>query len=364
MTVEAVLLAVPGWAWAAAGFGTAIVIWCLVRARTSASAALEARIEALARGQERLTGALAQVAEAQAAGQVRLGEALSARLGAAESRMGETLAESAARTAHSLGRLGVRLEAVDRAQARMEALSGDILGLRQILDNKQARGAFGEIQLLEIVARALPADAWEGQVTLSNGRRVDCLIRLAHPPGPIAVDAKFPLEAYEALIAAETERDTHAARKAFRSALLAHIRAISERYIIEGETADSALMFVPSEAVYAEAHASFADVVRAGLEVRVWIVSPTTLMAVLTTMRGVMKDARLRAEGARIRRELALLAKDVGRLGDRAGSLERHLRLAGEDLEGVRIAAERAGRRAARLEAVDFAEEVPPAAAE
>ncbi|GMG82357.1 DNA recombination protein RmuC [Paralimibaculum aggregatum] len=339
------------------GLLLALLVAALRRRRDPAD-----ELEALARGQERLAGALGQVAEAQAAAQVRLATALDARLSHVEGRMGETLAESAARTAHSLGRLGVRLEAVDRAQARMEALSGDILGLRQILDNKQARGAFGEIQLMEIVGRALPPDAWEAQATLSNGRRADCLVRLGHPPGPIAVDAKFPLEAWQALAAAPDKRAEKAARSAFRTALMKHIRDIAERYIIEGETADSALMFLPSEAVYAEAHAHFADVVRAGLEARVWIVSPTTLMAVLNTMRGVMKDARLRAEGARIRRELGLLARDVGRLGERAQALERHLRLAGAELDGVRLSAERAGRRAARLEAVDFSDDAPQAA--
>ncbi|MEL6220410.1 MAG: DNA recombination protein RmuC, partial [Pseudomonadota bacterium] len=313
---------------------------------------------------QQLTGALTQLAEAQLQAQARLGDSLAERLERAEGRMGESLATSAARTAHSLGALGRRLAVIDRAQGRMEALSGDLVSLSQILSNKQTRGQFGEIQLMEIIANALPPDAWTAQATLSSGRRVDCLIHLPHPPGPIPVDSKFPLEPYEALIAAPDEPTRKRARAALKSACLGHLRAIAERYIIEGETADQALMFLPSEAVYAELHASFADVVRAGLEARVWIVSPTTLMAVLTAVRGVVRDARIIEEATAIRRELGRLGRDVGQIGERAASLERHLRLAGEDLDGLTRAASRAGRRAEQIEALDFAPDAPPHAAE
>jgi len=176
------------------------------------------------------------------------------------------------------------------AQTNIEKLSGDVLSLQDILWNKQTRGAFGEIQLNDIVTKALAPDAYSFQATLSNGKRADCLIHLPNPPGPIVVDAKFPLEAYEAIRAAKTDEQMVVANRAMRTSVRVHIKAISEKYIIEGETADGALMFLPSEAVYAELHANFPDVVREGFDARVWIVSPTTCMATLNTMRAVLKD--------------------------------------------------------------------------
>ena len=312
------------------------------------------RVEQLGQGQHQLIGGLTQVTEAQLAAQGRLADTLERRLEEVSGKMGESLMGSATRTARSLGELQQRLEAIDRAQTKIEKLSGDVLTLQDILSNKQTRGAFGEIQLREIVSRALPADAYAFQATLSNGRRADCLIRLPLPPGPIVIDSKFPLEAYEALRAAGSDRERAEAARAMRTALAKHIDDIAERYIMEGETADSALLFLPSEAVYAELHANHGDTVRAGFEKRVWIVSPTTCMAVLNTMRGVLKDARMRAEAGRIRRELGLLHKDVFRLGERVQKLDQHFHQAAQDLEKIKISAEKAGRRAGRLEAFDF----------
>jgi DNA recombination protein RmuC len=276
------------------------------------------------------------------------------RLEKVSARMGESLTTSATRTAHSLGELQQRLQAIDKAQTNIEKLSGDVLTLQDILSNKQTRGAFGEIQLQEIVSHALPPDAYTFQATLSNGRRADCLIHLPLPPGPIVIDSKFPLEAYEALRAASTDREKLEAARALRVAVQVHIKHIAERYIIEGETAESALLFLPSEAVYAELHANYPDVVRAGFERRVWIVSPTTAMATLNTMRAVMKDARMRAEAHRIRRELGLLTKDVGRLLERVANLDKHFDQAHEDIRRIKISAEKAGNRAERLEVFEF----------
>ena len=288
---------------------------------------------------------------------------MEARLAEVQARMTDTLNGTATRTARSLGDLQQRLETIDRAQAKIEKLSGDVLSLQDILSNKQTRGAFGEIQLHDIVLKALPRDAFTMQAVLSNGRRADCLIHLPKPPGPIVVDAKFPLEGYEALRAARTPQAVQEAARALRAAVRGHLRAIAERYIIDGETADGALMFLPSEAVYAELHANFADVVREGFALKVWIVSPTTCMAVLNTMRAVLKDARMREQAGAIRKELALLHADVDRLGNRVENLDRHFTLAARDVEEIRISADKAGKRARRLDAFDFedlAPETPP----
>ena len=317
---------------------------------------LAQRVQGLADGQERLAGGLHHVSEGQALSQTAMLQLMEARLAEVQRAMGEALQGTSVRTARSLGDLHQRLEVIDRAQANIEKLSGNVLNLQDILSNKQARGAFGEIQLNDIVGKALPSDAFTLQATLSNGRRADCLIHLPQPPGPIVVDAKFPLEAYEALRRAETPRQVQEAGALLRASVRGHIRAISERYIVEGETADGALMFLPSEAVYAELHANFPEVVRDGFAAKVWIVSPTTCMAVLNTMRAVLKDARMREQAGAIRRELGELYRDIERLGDRVGNLDRHFGQAAKDIEEIKISSDKAGKRARRLDNFDFEE--------
>jgi len=318
---------------------------------------LDGAVRALNDGQQQLHGGVTHVAEAQAAAQLRLAQAVEARLSEVTKAMGDSLGQSAMRTARSLGDLQQRLETIDKAQVNIEKLSGNVLGLQDILSNKQTRGAFGEIQLREIVTRALPPDVVTFQATLSTGVRADCLIDLPQPPGPIVIDAKFPLEAYEALRAAKTPAEVQLAQRQMRTAVRAHMKAIAEKYVIEGETAEGALMFLPSEAVYAELHANFGELVREGFDLRVWIVSPTTCMATLHTLRAVLKDARLRAEAHAIRRELGLLYRDVERLSARVGNLDRHFGQAQKDIEEIKISADRAQGRARRLEAIDFTPE-------
>ena len=317
---------------------------------------LSQRVQGLSDGQERLAGGLHHVSEAQTVSQTAMLQLMEQRLAEVQRGMTEVLQGTSVRTARSLGDLQMRLETIDKAQANIEKLSGNVLGLQDILSNKQTRGAFGEIQLHDIVGKALPSDAFTMQMTLSNGRRADCLIHLPQPPGPIVVDAKFPLEAYEALRRAENPRQLQEAGAFLRTSVRAHIRAISERYIIEGETADGALMFLPSEAVYAELHANFPEIVREGFTAKVWIVSPTTCMAVLNTMRAVMKDARMREQAGAIRRELGELYKDIERLGERVGNLDRHFGQAAKDIEEIKISSDKAGKRARRLDNFDFEE--------
>ncbi len=344
-------------------------------------AGLGQNVQALGMGQEQLRGGLQTASDTQANAQVQVIQVVEARLSDLQSQMNDRLADNAARstralaemqermkdtlhgtskqTATSLTQLQERLTAIDKAQDNITKLSGDVLSLQDILSNKQTRGAFGEIQLNDIVSKALPSDSYEMQSTLSNGKRADCLIHLPNPPGPIVIDSKFPLEAYEALRAADNEPALKAAKAQMKTSVRLHIRAISEKYIIEGETADGALMFLPSEAVYAELHANFPELVREGFAARVWIVSPTTCMATLNTMRAILKDARMREQAGAIRRELALLHKDVERLGDRVGSLDRHFGQASKDIADIKISADKAGRRALRLDQFDF-EEIEP----
>lgn len=330
---------------------------------TSQLVALGQRVQSLSDGQQQMAGGLHHVSEAQATSQAKMLSLMEQRLGQVNRQMVESLHGSATRTARSLGDLQQRLEAIDKAQANIEKLSGNVLGLQDILSNKQTRGAFGEIQLHDIVLKALPADSYTMQATLSNGRRADCIVHLPNPPGPIVIDSKFPLEAYEALRRAENQSQVIEAQRMMRISVRSHIRAISDRYLIEGETADGALMFLPSEAVYAELHANFPELVREGFTAKVWIVSPTTCMAVLNTMRAVLKDARMREQAGAIRKELAALYQDVDRLGARVANLDRHFGQAAKDIEEIKISAEKAGKRAHRLDNFDFEElapETPP----
>ncbi|WP_412564397.1 DNA recombination protein RmuC [Thalassobius sp. MITS945101] len=276
-----------------------------------------------------------------------------------QEKLNTSLTGNAKQTATSLTQLQERLAMIDKAQENITKLSGDVLSLQDILSNKQTRGAFGEIQLNDIVGKALPRDSYALQHTLSNGKRADCLIHLPNPPGPIVIDSKFPLEAYEAMLASQTEAELKAGIQMFKTSVRKHIKDISERYVIEGETADGALMFLPSEAIYAELHSKFPDLVREGFDKRVWIVSPTTCMATLNTMRAILKDARMREQAGEIRKALRNLHRDVEIVGERAGKLETHLRQAGDDVAGILTAATRANKRAHKLDNFDFEELAP-----
>ena len=339
---------------------------------------LGGHVQQLGAGQEQLRGGLQMVSDTQANAQAQLIQSMEARLQAVQQNMQDRLADNATRSARSLSemqermnqtlhgsskqttnsltQLQERLAAIDKAQDNITKLSGDVLSLQDILSNKQTRGSFGEIQLHDIVSKALPANAYSLQSTLSNGKRPDCLIHLPNPPGPIVIDSKFPLEAYEALRRAETDHQLKEAARAMRLAVRAHIDAISSKYILDGETADGALMFLPSEAVYAELHANFGDVTRYGFEKRVWIVSPTTCMATLNTMRAILKDAQMREQAGAIRKELGLLHSDVERLVTRVGNLDRHFGQARKDVEEMLISSEKAAKRAGRLHDFDFEE--------
>ena len=319
-----------------------------------------------------LQGRLAQMAGSQAASQSSMAERLQTqeralikgieeRLTALGQRVGDKLQQQTTEATKSLADLRERLAVIDAAQKNITELSSQVVGLQDILANKQARGAFGEIQMQDLVQGALPPSAYSFQATMDGGQRVDCLLLLPNPPGPIALDAKFPLESYRALREAKDEAAAVQARRQFSTAIRAHILAISEKYIRPGETADSALMFLPSEAVYAELHANFANLVEESFRRRVWIVSPTTLMATLTTVRAVLKDVRLREQAHLIRREMHALTDDIQRLDDRVAKLQKHFEQATDDVRQVRISTEKIGKRAERMEELQLGE---PAAAD
>lgn len=319
----------------------------------------------LAASQEQLSGRLAQIAESQITAQARMSEALQAqereiakkleeRLADVTKRIGEGLEKSSKSTETTMGDLKERLAVIDRAQKNITELSTQVDGLQAILSNKQARGAFGEIQLNDLVTQALPPSAYSFQATVGGNRRVDCLLTLPNPPGAIAIDAKFPLEAYHVLQAAATDDERVVARRRLAQEIGVHVKAIAEKYIVPGETAESALMFLPSEAVYAELHANLPGVVQDAFRRRVWIVSPTTLMATLNTVRAVLKDASMREQAHVIQAEVGRLLADVTRLDDRVGKLDRHFNQATDDIRQIRISTDKVTKRSERIQEIEL----------
>ena|SRR5207248_3224266 len=258
-----------------------------------------------------------------------------------------------------------RLVRIDEAQKKIGELSTQVVGLQEILSNKQARGAFGEVQLNDLVSTALPPNAYDFQCTLSNGSRVDCLLRLPNPPGPIAIDAKFPLESYQLLraVKAGDAQSLATAQRAFQLAMRKHIADIRDKYILPGETAESALLFLPSEAIYAELHANFAAVVDESYRARVWIVSPTTMMATLNTVRAVLKDVRMREQAGEVQKLVGLMLSDVRLLEKRVANLRRHFSQTTEDMSEIETSTSRIIGRGERIQSVDMddqPEALPP----
>jgi len=304
-----------------------------------------------------LSGQLTQLAHQQAAQQA----ALEARLNALAERVNDRLQKNAAEAGQSLAELRERLAVIDAAQKNITALSSQVVGLQDILSNKQSRGAFGEVQLQDIVQTIMAPGNYTFQATLGNGRRADCLLQLPNPPGAIAIDAKFPLEAYRAIHNAKDDVALAAARRDFSAAIRGHAKDIAARYIVPGETAEQALMFLPSEAVYAELHANFPNLVEEAGRLRVWTVSPTTLMATLTTIRAILKDVRMREQAHIIQAKVVELLRDVERLDERAEKLQRHFDMAAGDVRDIRVSTGKIVSRASNIEAVDLEE---PAAIE
>jgi DNA recombination protein RmuC len=285
------------------------------------------------------------------------------RLGEISGKVNERLDEGFRKTNETFTNVMARLATIDEAQKKIESLTGSVVSLQELLGDKRARGAFGEVQLEALVRNVLPASVYAMQATLSNGSRADCVLDLPAPTGKVAVDSKFPLENYHRMFATETtELERAAARKQFRQDLRRHVDAIAGKYIIPGETSDGAVMFLPAEAVFAEIHAHHAEVVEYAMSRRIWIVSPTTLMAVLNTARAVLKDVETRRQVHVIKDCLGKLAADFGRFDERMRDLARHIKQAHDDVEKVQVSSSKITQRFAQIEAVELGEpEAAPA---
>jgi len=277
------------------------------------------------------------------------------RLEQISGKVHERLEEGFKRTNETFANVMARLATIDEAQRKIDGLTSNVVSLQELLGDKRSRGAFGEIQLEALVRNLLPPSAYEFQYTLTNNNRADCVLKLPEPTGMVAVDAKFPLENYHRMFDFDVlDGERVQAQRQFRADLRLHVDDISTKYIIPGETSDGAVMFVPAEAVFAEIHAHHADVVDYAMQRRVWIVSPTTMMAVLNTARAVLKDVETRRQVHIIKDELAKLGKDFGRFDQRLRRLAEHIRQAHQDTEELRITGDKLTRRFSQIERVEL----------
>jgi DNA recombination protein RmuC len=332
-----------------------VVVWLALRLTSGAERQHREMLtdlhEGLTRQGDRLGAQLGELREAVAA-------KLDARLDQISLRVNERLDEGFRKTNETFVSVMQRLATIDEAQKKIETLTGSVVSLQELLGDKRSRGAFGEVQLEALVRNVLPTQSFAMQHTLSNGMRVDCVLRLPPPTGMVCVDSKFPLENYKLMLdphANELERA--GAQKAFRADVRRHVDAIAAKYIIDGETADGAVMFVPAEAVFAEIHAYHAEVVEYAIGKRVWIVSPTTLMAVLNTARAVLKDVETKKQIHVIKEALARLAVEFGRFDERMKELGRHIRQAAEDVDRIQTTGGKIAQQFQRIEAAELDEQ-------
>ena len=314
------------------------------------------KMEELTRLNAELTGRLRSMAEVMTSRQTDLARIMADRLDAVGARVGQGLEQGARSTADHLAKLGERLAVIDRAQEGLTGLTKEMLGLKEILSNKQTRGAFGQGRMEAIVRDNLSADAFAFQHVLSNRNRPDCVIRLPGDDRLMVVDAKFPLEAFTAFRAADSDAARKEASARLRNDVGKHIRDIAERYFVPGETQDLALLFVPAESIYADLQEHFDDLVQKAHRARVMVVSPSLLMLAIQVMQSIVRDQRMRAQAHLIQTEVRHLLTDVARLRERVGKLDGHFRQAQEDVAQIATSSDKIAKRGERIDQLEFSE--------
>jgi DNA recombination protein RmuC len=314
----------------------------------------EARMAELLKIQAEMQGRIAAMTEVFGARQSELNQTINQRLDGMTQRVSSTITEQTKSTHENLQRLQERLAVIDAAQNNIQTLAKDVVGLQAILSNKQTRGAFGQSRMETIIADGLPRGAYSFQPTLSNGSRPDCTIRMPNDAPSLVIDAKFPLEAWNAIRDAGSPEAGKIASQQFRRDMEVHIRDISEKYLIQGETQDTAFLFVPSESIFAEVHENFEPVVQKAHRSRIVIVSPSLLMLSIQVIQAVLKDQRMRAQAHLIQGEVALLMDDLGRLDERVRKLQGHFAMAQKDIDMVVTSADKLTKRGAKIEGLEF----------
>ncbi len=317
---------------------------------------LEQRLEEMLRAQSEANGRVDAMAQALAGRQAEMARAVNERLDSVTHRVGQSMEQTTRNTMDSLRALHERLGIIDNAHKNLTDLTSQVTTLRDVLANKQSRGAFGQARMEAIVQDGMPKGSYEFQYTLSTGKRPDCVVFLPDQR-PLCIDAKFPLEAMTALHDARTDEEKKYAGQRLRADVMKHVNDIAEKYVIAGETQDSALMFVPSESVYAEIHDGFDDVIQKAYRARVVLVSPSLLMLAIQVMQQILRDARMRDAADQIRTEVLNLGDDLGRLRERVLKLQKHFSDVNEDVRQILISADKIEKRAGRIEELDFSKD-------
>jgi DNA recombination protein RmuC len=320
---------------------------------------LDTKLAAMSQLNVQLTTRLQAMSEQTATNQSEMTKMVTERLDAVSMRMGAGIEQHTKNTHEHLSKLGERLAVIDAAQSQLAGLSQEMMGLKDILANKQTRGAFGQGRMEAIVRDGLPQSAYDFQFTLSNRSRPDCIIRVPGDKRVMAVDAKFPLESFTALKSADTDEARKQAASRIRTDMSKHIRDIKDKYLIDGETQNIAMMFVPSESIYADLNEYFEDIVQKAHHDHIMIVSPSLLMMAVQVIQSLVRDAKMREQASVIQKEVGLLLKDVHRLRERVGKLDTHFRQAQGDVGDIMISSEKISRRGESMQNVDFSE--PPA---
>jgi DNA recombination protein RmuC len=333
----------------------------LATAQAERADELEDRLAEVLRAQSEASGRVDAMGQALAGRQAEMARAVTERLDSVTHRVGQSMEQTTRHTMESLRVLHERLGIIDNAHKNLTDLTSQVTTLRDVLANKQSRGAFGQARMEAIVQDGLPKGAYEFQHTLSSGKRPDCVVFLPDQR-PLCIDAKFPLEAITALHDARTDDEKRAAGQRLRADVMKHVGDIAEKYLIPGETQDTALMFVPSESVYAEIHDRFDDVIQKAYRARVVLVSPSLLMLAIQVMQQILKDARMRDAADQIRTEVLTLGDDLGRLRERVLKLQKHFADANEDVRQILISADKIEKRAGRIEELDFSKTDAPEA--
>jgi len=320
---------------------------------------LEDRLNDMLRAQSESTGRVDAMAQSLAGRQAEMARAVNERLDSVTHRVGQSMEQTTRNTMDSLRVLHERLGIIDNAHKNLTDLTSQVTTLRDVLANKQSRGAFGQARMEAIVQDGMPKGTYEFQHTLSNNKRPDCVVFLPDQR-PLCIDAKFPLEAITALHDARTDEETKIATQRLRIDVMKHVSDIAEKYLIAGETQDTALMFVPSESVYAEIHDRFDDVIQRAYRARIVLVSPSLLMLAIQVMQQILKDARMRDAADQIRTEVLNLGDDLSRLRERVLKLQKHFADANEDVRQILISADKIEKRAGRIEELDFSKAEAP----
>jgi DNA recombination protein RmuC len=333
-----------------------ILIWLGLTLRQAREDRLLETAAALER-QRRLDEEMSAVKTLQAAVTGRidmLTQSVGQRFDSLQNRVGDGLKENVKETTESLSKLNERLAVIDAAQKNLTSLTSEVLTLKDVLSNKQTRGAFGQGRMEAIIRDALAPNSFEFQATLKNGKRPDCVIHLPNDPRPLIIDAKFPLESITAFREAKTDEEKKLAIARVGNDVSTHLKDIADKYIVPGETQEMAIMFVPSESIYADLHEYFEDIIQKAQRARIMITSPSLLMMAVQMLQVIVKDSRMREQAFLVQSEVGKILDDVNRLSDRVGKLATHFGQAQTDIQNITTSTDKITRRAEKIATMEL----------